>query len=369
MQLSVIILNYKVPYYLLQCIESVQKAIAHLEAEIIVVDNNSKDESCKLVKKYFPDVSLIQNKKNEGFSKGNNYGVTLARGKYICLLNPDTVVAENVFEKTLAFAETKTDFGALGVKLIDGQGNFLPESKRNLPVPKVAFQKLIGNSTNYYSNSPADEVSKVAVLVGAFMLMQKKRYLEVGGLDEDYFMYGEDIDLSYKFLKAGYQNYYFGAQTVLHYKGESTVKDAEYRKRFYGAMKIFYRKHFNKNLFLNFFVANALQLAKIRHLFHKPIKKKKNQYQGEFLVSENDKFNLKTEVFSNLKKLNSNKAEKITTEHSLFIFDAETVDYKKIFSIMEIQKKGKNYFRIKPTNFNFIIGSDSSTGKGDVIKI
>ncbi|WP_121666294.1 glycosyltransferase family 2 protein [Mesonia aquimarina] len=366
MHLSVIILNYKVPFYLLQCIWSVKKAVENIESEIIVVDNNSEDESCTLVKKHFPEVILIENTKNGGFSKGNNQGVKIARGKYICLLNPDTVVSETVFEKTLLFAEKHEHIGALGVKLIDGRGFFLPESKRNLPTPQIAFQKLIGNSSKYYSNLGSDKEGEVDILVGAFMLMRKDRYIEVGGLDEDYFMYGEDIDLSYKFLKFGYKNYYVGSETVLHYKGESTNKDKIYRKRFYGAMQIFYHKHFKQNFFLNSAVTLALQMAKLRHSFSSA-QSEIIDYKQTYWVSKDEKTPRIEGVTFNY--LNPEKISTKKINNSLFVFDSKFMALKKIFSIMENQKKGQNYFRIKPTNFNFIIGSDSNTGKGDVIKI
>jgi len=366
-QLSVVILNYKVPFYLLQCIASVEKALAKIDSEIIVVDNNSEDESCSLVKKHFPEVILVENKVNGGFSKGNNQGVALAKGKYICLLNPDTLVSETVFKNSLTFAEKHQDIGALGVKLIDGKGDFLPESKRNLPTPQVAFYKLLGKSATYYSSLNSDKIGKVDVLVGAFMLMKKKRYLEIGGLDEDYFMYGEDIDLSYKFLKAGYQNYYLGSEKVLHYKGESTTKDKVYRKRFYGAMQLFYQKHFKTNPLLSLAVVSGLQLAKLRASFSTNNSEKPIEYQQIFWVS-------KTEDIPEIKGLTMQwrNPEKIISKkykNTLLVFDAKTMAYKEIFSIMEAQKKGQNYFRIKPGDFNFIIGSDSSIGKGDVIKI
>src|SRR5690606_6279326 len=251
MKLSVVILNYNVRYFLEQCIRSVQKALKDIPSEIIVVDNNSSDGSCEMVRSVFPEITLIANKDNVGFSKANNQGVALAKGEYVCILNPDTAVGEDTFLQVLEFIQKKDNPGAVGVKLIDGTGNYLPESKRNVPTPRVSYYKMLGKNhprfPYYATHLQEDESGAVSVLVGAFMLITKSLYRAVGGFDEDYFMYGEDIDLSYKLLQGGYKNYYFGKTTVLHYKGESTTKDKVYFERFYGAMSIFYRKHFKAN--------------------------------------------------------------------------------------------------------------------------
>src|SRR5690606_14527542 len=198
-----------------------------------------------MVKALYPNVTLIENKENVGFSKANNQAVAVAKGEYVCILNPDTAVAEDTFQTAIQYSEKIRNIGALGVYLMDGTGNFLPESKRNLPTPKISLMKLTGFPKKYYASHLADRShGNVEVLVGAFMLLKKSVYEKVGGVDEDYFMYGEDIDLSYKVTKAGFANYYLGTTTVLHYKGESTKKDDAYFERFYGAMQIFYKKHF-----------------------------------------------------------------------------------------------------------------------------
>lgn len=366
MQISVIILNYKVPYHLLQCIESTQRSLKNISAEIIVVDNNSQDESCELVKKYFPEVKLIVNPSNDGFSKGNNIGIHQARGEYICLLNPDTAVGEKCFGNFLKFAEKHKDFGAIGPKLIDGKGSFLPESKRNIPSPKIALKKLMNNSKDYYSNLDEDESGEIEVLAGAFMFMRKDRYWEVGGLDEDYFMYGEDIDLSYKFLKAGYKNYYLASEKVLHYKGESTAKDEVYRKRFYDAMMVFYEKHFDSNPFLRSFVNLGLKTARLTHGFRKKEKHFSREFENLIWVDSTDEYVEKIQnQFS--KKINWVSPENFAAmdvDSSLILFNAEYIQYDQIFNWMaELNKKG-NFFRIKPKGFDFIIGSDDSNVQG-----
>lgn len=256
MKLSVIIVNYNVKHFLEQCLHSVYKAAKGIETEIFVVDNNSVDGSAHLIREKFPELHFIENKENVGFSKANNQAIRIATGKYILLLNPDTVVEEDTFSKVIGFMENHPEAGGLGVKMIDGKGNFLPESKRGLPTPWVAFYKMFGlsklfpNSRRFgkyhltYLNE--NEIHEVDVLAGAFMLMRRETLDKVGLLDETFFMYGEDIDLSYRITLGGYKNYYFPETTIIHYKGESTKKGSlNYVKVFYNAMIIFARKHFS----------------------------------------------------------------------------------------------------------------------------
>lgn len=224
---------------------------------MFVVDNNSVDGSVALVKEKFPQVKLIANKNNTGFSVANNQAMRVAGGRYILLLNPDTVVQEDTFEKTLAFMDGHPDAGGLGIKMLDGKGNFLPESKRGLPTPAVAFYKIFGLSRLFphskkfgqYHLTYLDKNSNhaVDVLSGAFMLMRREALDKVGLLDETFFMYGEDIDLSYRITQGGYKNYYFAGSSIIHYKGESTKKSSvNYVIVFYKAMAIFAKKHFSQ---------------------------------------------------------------------------------------------------------------------------
>lgn len=257
MKLSVVIVNYNVKYFLEQCLHAALKAAAKVDTEIIVVDNDSVDGSCQMVEEKFPEVQLISNKENLGFSKANNQAIRIAKGEYVLLLNPDTVVEEDSFLKIVNFMDQTPDAGGLGVKMIDGKGRFLPESKRGLPTPEVAFWKMFGFSKLFprskrfsryhlgYLNN--NEIHEVEVLAGAFMLLRRETLDKVGLLDEDYFMYGEDIDLSYRITLGGYKNYYFPETTIIHYKGESTKKGSiNYVKVFYNAMIIFAKKHFSK---------------------------------------------------------------------------------------------------------------------------
>lgn len=256
MKLSVIIVNYNVQYFLEQCLMSVEKALVGIDAEVFVVDNVSKDDSVEMVRNKFPQVVLIANQENVGFSRANNQAMRLAKGEYVLLLNPDTLVEEDTFKKCLQWMDEHPQGGGLGVRMVDGSGKFLPESKRGIPFPMTSFYKISGlyrlfphsSSINHYymGNLSEMENNEVEILSGAYMFMRKKALDEVGLLDEDFFMYGEDIDLSWRILKGGYKNYYLADTRIIHYKGESTKKGSlNYVYVFYQAMDIFAKKHFS----------------------------------------------------------------------------------------------------------------------------
>ncbi len=258
MKLSVVIVNYNVSHFLKQCLQSVQHAIANIEAEIWVVDNNSSDDSCAMVRCDFPDVKLIENKENVGFSRANNQAIEQSKGEFVLILNPDTLVEKDTFVTCIQFLEDTPKAGSVGVRMINGEGHFLPESKRALPVPSVAFYKVFGLSklfpkskrfSSYHlTNVNENETHAVEVLSGAYMMMRKEVIDKIGGLDGTFFMYGEDIDLSYRIILAGYENYYLPQARIIHYKGESTKKKSlNYVFVFYQAMQIFAKKHFTKN--------------------------------------------------------------------------------------------------------------------------
>jgi GT2 family glycosyltransferase len=385
MQLSVIILNYNVRYFLEQCVASVQEALSNIDGEIIVVDNNSLDDSCEMMKTHFPNVKLIENTTNLGFPKGNNIGVAHAKGDYICILNPDTVVAEDTFEKVLAFAEKQKNIGIVGCKLIDGTGNFLPECKRGVPTPFVALTKIFGLYklfpktalfNRYYAQHLSEnETGKVGILVGAFMIMKRNLYQEIGGFDENCFMYSDDIDLSYMALKKGKTNYYFHETTVIHYKGESTVKDGLYMKHFREAMQFFYRKHFRSSIIFDVFMkigAFFFALIKKNQSKLKPLKAEKY-----VLFSKNEKLKNKLEnLFHKKVHWQSQIEGNILFSHSILnktqteiIFDNTDLSFKEIISFLEANKNQGFTFKIIPKNTFFMIGSNNSNDKGTVIKI
>lgn len=304
MDLSIVIVNYNVKYFLEQCLHSVNRASGKVRTEVFVVDNNSVDGSCAMVEDKFPEVKLIRNDDNLGFSVANNQAIREASGRYILLLNPDTVIEEDTLLKCVRYMDEHPKAGALGVKMIDGKGDFLPESKRSLPTPRVAFYKMFGLSrlfpksrvfSKYHlGNLDRDKIHSVEILPGAYMMLRKSALDRVGLLDESFFMYGEDIDISYRLLKAGYENIYYPETTIIHYKGESTKKGSlNYVMTFYNAMSIFARKHFSRkmarsySLLINMAIYFRAFLAIIRRFvrnFSTPIVQAALIYIGFYLI-------------------------------------------------------------------------------------
>ncbi|MFV8372879.1 glycosyltransferase family 2 protein [Flavobacterium sp. LB2P74] len=398
MQLSVIILNYNVRYFLEQCVLSVQNALEKIDGEIIVIDNNSQDDSCEMMKKRFPNVKLIQNKENLGFPKGNNIGVAQAQGEYICILNPDTVVSEDTFVKILNFvtssAVEKNNLGVVGCKLIDGAGNFLPESKRGIPTPFVAFTKITGlyqffpkseTFGKYYAQHlNENETGKVDILVGAFMLMKRDLYLEIGGFDEDCFMYSDDIDLSYQILQKGKANYYFHQTTVIHYKGESTIRDETYMKRFQEAMHFFYKKHFypdgSGSVIFSLFMKTGIVFFSFVKMFQGRSSRNfgiEMLPQLYVLYSANEKLVDKLRLVLQKKILfHDLKTEKMVISSFVknkevvgIILDNEFISFKECIAILESSRNKRFTFKIIPKNAKFLIGSNISNERGEIIEI
>lgn len=278
MKLSIVVVNYNVKYFLQQLLLSLFQSKVEFDFEIIIVDNCSQDGSVPFLQKQFPSVKYLTNNENLGFAKASNQGIRSATGDYILLLNPDTLVREDTLREVVAFMEAHSEAGAVGVKMVDGAGRYLPESKRGFPSPGVAFNKLIGLSNlfpksklfngYYLGHLDPEQTHEIDVLTGAFMLIRKNVLDEVGLLDEDYFMYGEDIDLSYRIRQAGYKIYYTPVSSIVHFKGESTDKNTlEYVRRFYSAMKIFARKHYSGSkasilrMMLNFSIYSSAAIS------------------------------------------------------------------------------------------------------------
>lgn len=371
-KLSIIIVNYNVQYFLEQCILSVKAAAHDMNIEIIVVDNNSIDDSCEMVQMKFPEIQLIANLKNVGFSMANNQGVERATGEYILILNPDTVIPEDTFERIIDFAQQQDNLGALGVKFIDGTGNFLPECKRNIPTVRIARKKILGNSNKYYAGQISENKNKkIEILSGAFMLMKRKIFLEIEGFDERYFMYGEDVDLSYKLLKNGFHNYYYGSTAIIHFKGESTIKDVVNLKHFYGAMNIFYRKYFKINHFYNLF-SNLLfkALTKYKSLFRKIIIEDPIIVRRVLYIGENQRtFERINQIDQINESTMSSKFLEEVSNFDMIIFDNSFISNKEIIERLQSLKNQKILKRIIPKGANFYLGSDSSTAQGEVSKI
>ena len=255
MKLSVVIVNYNVKHFLEQCLNSLEQAAIDIDHEVIVVDNASTDGSTEYITSRFPNIKWMACRENNGFSKGNNIAIAQAKGEYILLLNPDTIVTKEAIEGCVEFMETHADAGACGVYMQRTDGTFAPESRRALPTPYVAFCKMSGLSSlfpksrkfgRYYMQYlNKEEINPIEIISGAYMMLRRSTIEKTGTLDESFFMYGEDIDLSYRILKEGYSNYYLPYR-ILHYKGESTNKSTyRYVHTFYRAMQLFFKKHYS----------------------------------------------------------------------------------------------------------------------------
>ncbi|WP_124981170.1 glycosyltransferase family 2 protein [Nonlabens xiamenensis] len=367
MELSVVILNYNASAFLELCIHSVLRATQHIQAEIIVADNQSQDDSLAMLERQFGrQIKVLPFDQNHGFSKGNNLAIDQANGEYLCILNPDTLVPEHIFEECIAFAKSETTNanshadriappGFIGVQLIDGTGSFLPESKRHVPTPKVARQKLLGRDSLYYFNELDQHASgPVEILVGAFMFCAKEVFTTCGGFDQRYFMYGEDIDLSYTALLKGYQNHYLGRLTVVHFKGESTVKNKQYLQRFYGAMGLFYDKYFKPHPIGKYMIQAALWLAMQLKTVELPPLKPEPQ---DLMLVTNDEdraesLNISHSTWEELDQRNS----------AAVLWDVQNLSFAKIILYMQTHPS-KRYRFLSPSG-KFYIGSDTSDRKG-----
>jgi GT2 family glycosyltransferase len=322
MKLSIIIVNYNVKYFLEECLYSVIRSISNLDAELFVVDNHSSDQSIEYLKPKFPQVVFIVNQENVGFSKANNQAIKLAKGEYILLLNPDTIIGENSLERICRFLDEHPDAGGIGVKMIDGQGHFLPESKRGFPSPWNSFCKMSGLSKLFPQSTvfgkyhlrylDEDEINEVDVLAGAFMMLRKEALDKVGLLDETFFMYGEDIDLSYRIRQGGYKNYYI-PEPIIHYKGESTKKDLKYVKNFYEAMLIFHNKYYpNANFIHKWMIHAAVNIQVFFSAIDKLLKKNAPNDCSEYLIRAGDRSY--QEIIAEI----SNHAKKKKNNHGFF---------------------------------------------------
>jgi len=365
-QLSVIILNYNAPGFLELCVDSVSRAIQSMDAEIIVVDNASQGQDFTFLDSY-PKVRFTQSGQNSGFAAGNNLGIAEAQGEFLCILNPDTIVPEDVFENFIHFFEsykTHKELGFVGPRLIDGAGSFLPECKRNVPTPSVALSKLAGSSGKYYASQIEEkERGEVDVLVGAFIFCRKQVYLDCGGLDERYFMYGEDIDLCYTAALKGYTNFYLGDQTVIHFKGESTRKDATYRKHFYNAMRLFYDKHFGRSLSMKVLVslsARVLPLVSGR----RPDETSALTFKNGIVITHA----VEVGIFNWLspKSICAPKEIMEFDENQIIIFDTAAIDYQIIIDIINSFANDLRNYRFLSRKRDFLLGSDTADGRGGI---
>lgn len=327
MKLSIIIVSYNVKYFLEQCLNSILASYLNVDYEIIIVDNNSTDHSVPYLEQKFThnNIIFIRNNKNLGFAKANNQAIQQARGKYILLLNPDTVIGENTLANVINFMDANPEAGAVGVKTINGSGLFLPESKRGFPTPWASFCKFTGLASlfprtklfdgYYLKYLDENKIHQIPILVGAFMMIRKTTLDKVGLLDESFFMYGEDIDLSYRITLAGYTNYYL-PEKIIHYKGESTDKyDKKYINAFYNAMSIFYKKYYpNRNFLYSSFVNLGIQIQSSIGHFRK---RKKYTYTNYNIIL----FDKSENTYENIINKMDEKRDKLT---QFRIFDPQT---------------------------------------------
>lgn len=376
MKLSVVILNYNVKYFVDLCLQSVFKAIEGIDAEVIVVDNASVDGSVNWIKTQFPEVKLIANKDNTGFPKGNNIGVAQAKGEYLCILNPDTIVEEDTFEKAIEFSKEHPQMGIMGPKLIDGSGHFLKESKRSTPTPWVAFTKVTGLYKvfpflfgSYYNHKlPKNQVGKTDILVGAFMFMSTAHYRMLKGFDEGCFMYSDDIDLSYRSIQLGKKNYYNPKISVIHFKGESTPKDFAYQMMFREAMNYFYTKHLHVSKLVKVWIRIATNVFSfLKRIYGNKTFQKRIRPYRYCLVS--DTLNLKIGVnknipFSRVSSLNDVALRRHTRTE--IVFDPKTNSFQEMIAFMS--KNGSSFsYKFLSSDTGHAVGSNSSNAKGEVL--
>lgn len=390
MVLSVIIVNYNVKYFLEQCLCSVQKAIAAIDAEIIVIDNHSTDGSLEYLRPLFPSVIFLVNEKNIGFGKANNIALRQAKADFILFLNPDTIVNETCFSHCISFLKTAQNNGAAGIRMIDGSGKFLPESKRSFPSPVSSFYKLIGLASlfpsskcfNHYAlgNLDKNKTHEIDVLAGAFMIIKKEVLEKVSGFDESFFMYGEDIDLSYRIKHAGYKIFYLGETTIIHFKGESAKKqNINYVRMFYNAMDIFVSKHYSRtaSFFFSLFIWFAIAMRTITTLFQgiffklafQKIKAE-NSFSQSLIIGSSEGQNeinalLNKVAFQKITLPVVDSLKKITQFPSIkkLIFCAGDLGYSEIIDF--IQSAPDYRFRFHAKGSKSIVGSDSKKGSGE----
>ena len=363
MKVSVIIVNYKVKYFLAQCLHSVLKAMEGIDGEVIVVDNDSQDDSIDYARELYaqyPQIRFIENKENLGFARANNIAIRQSKGEYVLLLNPDTVVNEHLLADCVALLDSNPGIGATGVRMLNENGTFAPESRRGIPTPFTAFCKMVGLAKLFPKNrlfgryymKYLDEyaATPIEIISGACMFIRKSVLDECGLLDEDFFMYGEDIDLSYRMLKTGKQNYYVPTR-IVHYKGESTQKNTfRYVYVFYEAMYIFFRKHYaSYNWILSIPIRSAIYAKGAMEFVSRRLRGwcKKPQTQQEFLHSAH--FLLKgsnrtTEAMAEIcdrNKLNYDVVENATIKYDYVVFDVEEYSYSQILEELERRSKSK----------------------------
>jgi len=383
LELSIVIVSYNAVDFLRLCLRSVEVACKHIEAEIFVVDNNSTDCSTEMVEQDFSFCKVISNKNNPGFAVANNQAIEQSSGRFVLLLNPDTIVAEDTLVKVISFMRKTTNAGGMGIRMLDGSGCYLPESKRGIPSPWTSFSKMTGLSSLFPQSKIFNEYHKgylnsnrnnaVEILAGAFMCLRKTVLDELGLLDEDFFMYGEDIDLSYRILKGKYKNYYLADSSIIHFKGESTIKDQKYVNRFYNAMIKFAKKHFGQTysvflgvlIYIGVFVARFISYLKYFNF----------NCQDTYVVGEDVFILVRRYLPTNhmLQVLSQQFTIKIVDEideefQGVVLFVQDKIPYKEMINCMD-RYGDKFKYRFLDERSRVIVGSDNKFVKGVAIQV
>jgi N-acetylglucosaminyl-diphospho-decaprenol L-rhamnosyltransferase len=372
MILSVVIVSYNVKFFLEQCLSSLKKAVegsAELRGmtEVWVVDNASTDGSAEFLIPLYPDFHFIQNKENTGFAKANNQAIPSCSGEFILFLNPDTILAEDSLCATVSFLRKTPESGALGVKMVNGNGVFLKESKRGFPDPAASFFRMAGLarlfprsrifSSYYQGHLDETKTNSVDVLSGAFMMVKKSVLDKTGGFDERFFMYAEDIDLSWRIREAGFQNYYFADTTIIHFKGESTPRDLRYLKLFYAAMILFMKKHFKgpgSSLRL-FLLMIAVRMHQFSAYFFK-------LGAGKGEPGDQEKWKRKLAVE------NGTATDEVGGDGEIIFCEGPLLDWKTI--IKEISERpGHSLYWFQGSGTHAAVSSQSSHFRGEVLEL
>ena len=376
MNISIIILNYNVKYFTDACLQSVLRAVKDTDTEIIVVDNHSTDGSSAYFKGRYPQVTFLWLDQNYGFGKAYNKAVAQAKGEYLLFLNPDTLISDDLLTQFKNFAVQHSDFGIIGGQMIDGTGHFLPESKRGIPTPLVAFSKLtqlykILNfkpfNAYYASHISQNQTGVVPILTGALMFMRKANFEAIGGFDERFFMYGEDIDLSYRMLQSGRKNYYLPTAQIIHFKGESSHKDPAYYRHFLETTFQFYRKHFRYFPPLEFLMRQFFKIWLSLRLKRHKAEHKSIVFQMSYFIGKPDNYKILQSRFSNLQAIK--QVTEIRLKSARLIFDADALTFSEIIEMMMTLKDQGISFRFYFPSQQMLVGSDYKDALGKVVLI
>ena len=362
MKISVIIVSYNCKVFLDYCLQSVTKALRHINSELIVIDNCSSDGSVEYLKSKKYGLKIIENKKNLGFSKANNKAAKLAKGEYLFFLNPDTIIPEDLIDSF--FKNKKPNTGIFSFRMIDGEGTFLKESKRNFPNISIILKKLIGINSEYYSDLGEFNTGNVDVLCGANMLIKKSLFREINGFNEEYFMFGEDIEICHQTFKKGYNNFYCGSSSLIHFKGESTANDLNYLRNFYGAMHIYFKNVFTTNLILLGIIKVISRLIIILSIIF-PRKSKIKSKSNQNILFSNKSNNRLEEIFGDIlviKKIDE------TLKDCNLIFDSNYLTNKEIIKCIDkLKNRNKINFWFLSSDYSYIIRSSGMNQKGNAI--